>query len=313
MTNRTCVVACALGLSGTAVATPFVYEPFNYTVGNGANGQSGGTGFLAGSSWAYSEAATSTSTGTIAAGLTFSDLPVSGGSLLLSVVSSSSSGFSDTVNLKRRPASVPNGTTDELWTRYLFREGVNRPNVDGFVASLTIDDAETFAGYHKFGSWALSGNANDRGGVSVNTTVIAASSHTNLLTDSNVYMLIAKFTNINAASSVARVGTWWALSVADYDAIKAGGITEAELNATHSQFATVTVMPTAAQPLNFTTSDLYDFRGIRPAVSNAFENYYFDELYSGTTLGDLGLPLPTPGVLWGMLGVAMVGGRRRRR
>lgn len=69
------------------------------------------------------------------------------------------------------------------------------------------------------------------------------------------------------------------------------GITEAELDAVHSQFATQTVMLTAQQPLNFTTSDLYDFRGIRPAVSNAFENYYFDELYSGTTLGDLGLPV----------------------
>ncbi len=312
MLGRACALACAIGAAGAAVASPFVYEPFNYTVGNGANGQSGGTGFLAGSSWAYSEAATSTSTGTIAAGLSFSDLPVSGGALLLSVVSSSSSGFSDTVNLKRRPASAPNGTTDEFWTRYLFREGTNRPNVDGFVAGLTIDDAETLSGYHKFGSWAMSGNINDRGGVSVNTSITAAASHTNLLTDSNVYMLIAKFTNVNAANTVARTGTWWALSVADYDAIKAGGITEAELNATHSQYATATVMPTASQPLNFTTSDFYDFRGIRPAVSNAFENYYFDELYSGTTLGDLGLPVPTPGVLWAMAGAAVSCGRRRR-
>lgn len=313
MMNLNCVVACALGLSGTALAAPFVHEPFNYTVGAGASGQNGGTGFLAGSSWAYSEAATSTSTGTIAAGLTFSDLPVSGGSLLLSVVSSSSSGFSDTVNLKRRPASVPNGTTDEFWTRYLFREGVNRPNVDSFMAGLTIDDAETFAGYHKFGSWALSGNTNDRGGLSVNTTITAATSHTNLLTDSNVYMLIARYTNINAPSGVARVGTWWALSAADYDAIKAGGITEAELNATHSQYATATVMPTAAQPLNFTTSDLFDFRGIRPAVSNAFEYYYFDELYSGTTLGDLGLPVPSPGAVVFVAAMAAMSASRRRR
>lgn len=85
--GRVCCVAAwavpALLCSGVS-ASPFVYEPFNYTVGNSANGQSGGTGFFPGSSWAYSEAATSTSTGTIAAGLAFSDLPVSGGSLWLS-------------------------------------------------------------------------------------------------------------------------------------------------------------------------------------------------------------------------------------
>lgn len=110
------------------------------------------------------------------------------------------------MNLKRRPAAVPNGAGDELWMRYLFREGVNRPNVDGFVAGLTIDDAETLNGYHKFGSWAISGNANDRGGVSVRTSITTASTATNSLTDSNTYLLISKFTNVNAPSGVARVG-----------------------------------------------------------------------------------------------------------
>ncbi len=311
MLERICVVACAAAWAATASGAPFVHEPFNYTLGAGSNGQSGGTGFFPGSSWAYSESTTSTSSSTIAAGLTFSDLAVSGNSLLLQVVSSSSSGFGDTVNLRRRPASVPNGTTDELWVRYLFREGVNRPNVDSFMAGLTIDDAETFAGYHKFGSWALSGNVNDRGGVNVASAITTPTSAANSLSDSNVYMLISKFTNVNAASSVARVGTFWALSAANYDAIKGGGITEAELNATNSQTATATVMPTAAQPLNMTTNDFYDFRGVRPAVSNAFEYYYFDELYSGTTLGDLGLPVPAPGALWGLATLAALGGRRR--
>lgn len=312
MLGRVCALACAIGAAGAAVASPFVYEPFNYTVGNGANGQSGGTGFLAGSSWAYSELGStgSTSTGTIAAGLTFSDLPVAGGSLLLSVVSSSSSGFSDDVNLKRRPASVPNGTTDEFWTRYLFREGTNRPNVDGFMAGMSMQLASN--SNRRFGSWAISASTNDRGGLNVDGSITTSSAASNSLTDSNVYLLIAKFTNINAPLGVARVGTWWALSAADYDAIKSGGITEAELTASCSQYATESVTATAGEPLNLSTSDFYDFRGIRPAVSNAFENYYFDELYSGTTLGDLGLPVPTPGVLWVMAGAAVAGGRRRR-
>ncbi|MFT3785020.1 MAG: hypothetical protein QM770_02490 [Tepidisphaeraceae bacterium] len=286
-------VAC-LTFSACAHAATLVSEPFNYTLNVAIAGRNGGSGFFAGDAWSYTEqgAGGSTSTGTIAPGLTFSDLPVSGNSALLSVVSSSSSGFSDTVNIRRRPAVVPNGTTDEFWTRYLFRESVNRANVDLFVAGLTIDDVETVSLYHKFGTWAISGNANDHGGVNVDTSVTAAISATNSLSDSNTYLLIGKFTNVNAGFTVARTGKFWALSVADYDAIKPGGITEAELDATHSQTATETVLPTVSQPLNFTTSDFYNFRGVRPAVSNAFESYYFDELVSGTTLGDLGLPTP---------------------
>ncbi len=310
---RLAVSCSVLIFAFRAGASPMVVEHFDYTLNAAIAGQSGGSGFFAGNAWSYSELGTngSTSTGTIAAGLTFSDLPVTGNSALLSVVSSSSAGFGDTVNIRRRPAAVPNGTSDAFWTRYLFREGTNRGNVDLFGAGLTIDDVETVSGYHKFGSWAISGNANDHGGVNVDSSILAAASATNSLSDSNTYLLIAKFTNVNAASTVARVGTFWALSEADYNAIKSGGITEAELDSTHSQTQTETVLPTVPQPLNFSTSDFYDFRGIRPAVANAFESYYFDELYSGTSLADIGLPVPEPASVGGA-GIFAIARRRRR-
>ncbi|HQY89381.1 MAG TPA: hypothetical protein PK402_12085 [Tepidisphaeraceae bacterium] len=302
-----------LSLSHVGQAALLASDSFNYTLGAGINGQSGGSGFLAGSNWAYSTSVTSTSSSTIIAGLTFSDLPVSGNAFQLRVVSSSSINFGDIVNVKRRPATVPNGTTDQFWTRCLFKMDTNI-TATTFYTGLLIDDAETVSGYRKFGMWGLTGAGNGVGGVDVDTSAVSATGATAQLSSTDTYLMISKFTNVNAASNVARVGKWWALSVADYNAIKADGITESELDAHHVQTATETVMPTVSQPLNMTTSDFFDFRGHRPAVSNAFTNYMYDEFYAATTLGSLGLPVPEPTTLTlESLTLCMIGTRARRR
>jgi hypothetical protein len=120
---------------------------------------------------------------------------------------------------------------------------------------MDIDDAETFGGYRKFGAYGLSGAGNGRGGIGVDTGITSAAVGSPSLSDTGTYLMIAKFTGINQAAGVARAGTWWALS----------------------------------------TSDTYELRGHRPPISNAFQNYDFDEIFSGTSLADLGLPqVPEP-------------------
>jgi len=48
-------------------------------------------------------------------------------------------------------------------------------------------------------------------------------------------------------------------------------------------------MPTIGQPLNLSTADFFDMHGFRPAISDAFQHYDFDEIFVGTSLGDLAL------------------------
>lgn len=296
----------------TARATSLAVEEFNYTLNANVGGQNGGSGF--GGAWAYSsQVSGSISSAKIIAGLTFSDLVVSGNAARLNVISSSSSGFGDTVYLRRAPGTVPSAG-DEYWFRYLFHMDANI-TANSFYAGMDIDDAETFAGYRKYASFGLTGVGSGRGGLSVDSGSTSAAAGSLSLSDTGTYLLIAKFTGINQANSVARTGTWWALSTADYDAIKSGGITEAELNATHRQMATETVLPTAAQPLMFTTNDTYELRGFRPAISDAFQHYDFDEIYAGTSISDLGLPVapvPEPATMpLALLGAALLWRRSR--
>lgn len=288
------MVSCLLASPVGVRAAQLVSDQFNYTLNANAGGQNGGSGFAG--AWGYSsQVSGSISSSKIVAGLSFSDLPVSGNAVRLSVISSSSSGFGDTVYLKRAPSAVP-GAGDEFWYRFLFRMDQNI-SANSFYAGMDIDDAETFGGYRKFGSYGLSGAGSGRGGVGVDTGITSGAVGSPSLSDTGTYLMIAKFTGINQAAGVARTGTWWALSTADYDAIKAGGVTEGELNATHRQMATETVLPTMLQPLNFTTADRYELRGYRPPISNAFQNYDFDEIFSGTSLTDLNLPqVPEPSV-----------------
>lgn len=303
--------ACVLGLASSGHATTLAVEQFSYALGAGLSGQNGGSGFLAGSGWSYSSAVSgSISSATIVAGLTFSDLPVSGNAARLNVISSSSAGFGDTVQVRRRPGAVPLAG-EEFWFRYLFHMD-QTITANNFRAGLVIDDVENFGQYTKFGSWGLTTAGSGRGGVNVDSSAVAAAVGSSSLSDTGTYLLIAKFTGINEASGTARTGTWWALSAYDYDAIKAGGISEAELNAIHRQTASETVLPTASQPLDFTTADYYDLLGARPAISNAFQRYDFDEIYSGTSLADLALPVPEPSTaMLLLLGLALLRPRRR--
>jgi hypothetical protein len=307
-------VACAWFNCEDARAVSLAVEPFSYTLGAGVGGQNGGSGF--GGAWTYSsQVSGSISSASIIAGLAFSDLPVSGNAARLNVISSSSSGFGDTVYLRRKPGAVP-AAGQEFWYRYLFHMDANI-TANSFMAAMDIDDVETFYNYRKFGSYGLSGVGSGRGGMGVDNSVVSGAVGSPSLSDTGTYLLIAKFTGINEAFGVARTGTWWALSAADYDAIKAGGITEAELNAQHRQMATETVLPTVQQPLFFTTSDSYELRGYRPPISNAYQHYDFDEIFAGTSLADLGLPsapVPEPSsVALLALGFAFLNRRQSRR
>ena len=62
-----------------------------------------------------------------------------------------------------------------------------------------------------------------------------------------VYLCVAKFENMGSSGTE----TLWTLSAANYDAIKAGGITEAELNANYSNRIIKTSMASASLNNNY--------------------------------------------------------------
>lgn len=77
-------------------------------------------------------------------------------------------------------------------------------------------------------------------------------------------------------------GKIWLLTTTRYDAIKAGGITEAELDANNVCAATAT----SATQGNFNTRSNVQFRVYRAANQNAV-NLTLDELHVGANLSDL--------------------------
>ncbi|TAL00502.1 MAG: PEP-CTERM sorting domain-containing protein [Verrucomicrobia bacterium] len=309
--SKSVVVCGFLAALSPCHATLLASDEFNYTLNANVGGQNGGSGFSG--AWGYSsQVSGSVSTAKIIAGLTFSDLAVSGNAARENVISSSSGGFADRVYLKRHPGSVP-VAGDEFWFRYLFRQPQSI-TASGFAGGMDIDDVENVSLYTKFGALGLTGAGNGRGGVNVDTTSVSAPVGSPSLSDAATYLIIGKFTGVNDAFGVARTGKFWALSEADYDAIKAGGITEAELNAQNRQTATETVSPTSSQPLNFTTADFFELRGVDAIAGNAFYLFDFDEVYAGTSLGDLGLPtaVPEPTTLTLLLVGLAVSWRMRR-
>jgi hypothetical protein len=120
--------------------------------------------------------------------------------------------------------------------------------------------------------------------------------------DVGTYLAIAEFSSTDADGAY-ELGTMWALSPANYDAVKAGGITEAELNANNVATAS------QAEDDNSVVFLSNYYHGI---VARRVTGWY-DELKYATSLDDIltrSVPEPTSAVLL-VLGLLVLVGRRR--
>lgn len=248
-------IEVATGGSGGQI----VGEPFDYTLGANLVGANGGVGF--GSGWAVM----GTPAPAIAAvsPLSFSDYPMSGNAMGCTIAASGTWG---TLTMGRDiGAAADAGST--LWCSYLFR--LNSQGTSGMSMRMGFGDL-----------WANVKAAYNAQRPSVRYAGVETTTPTFGIALNVNYLVIGKFTNVNAAGGGS--GRLWLLTSSEYDVIKAGGITESELDAQ----SVCAVSVTSATQANFAVGGKVQFLISRAANQNAV-NLTLDELRAGADLADL--------------------------
>jgi len=278
----TLLTAACLGVAANTQAAFLLYEGYDYTTGAiNWTDIDGGVGFDS-AGWTT---ATAAPTGTIVAPLDFSDyddLYGSGNAFF-----QANSGNTETAT---RGVNVNHSGT--LWGSYLYQSTQQGPGSINQRSYFSFD-----------GAARLSANANPTGfesGISVND---ADETETTFVPVNNTtYLYIGKWEDTGGSADLD-FATLWVLSAANYDAIKGGGITEAELNTTNSGSVTATgswggIVDTGNLQLTFRRQD-----------GN------IDEVRYGTDLDIVFSAIPEPTTLLlvgaGLAGLLILRGRRK--
>ena len=276
-----------MALSGTARATLFVYEGFNYpapadNTALSAAALSGGTG-LSGS-WLGSGRYRS-------AGLTFSDFAVAGGC-------AQNSG----AEVYYRPLSA--SRTGTVWGSFLFK---SVGAVDGSTTLLsyfvskqsngTDFNVNTCFGVTPKRYQGFEGDIR-LGGNTTNPNALSNSGGT-AVTQGETHLVLFKVENLSASGAAAAVSqtiTSWILNTAQYDNFKSGGLTESELNAAAQGGAATNVMQkttlTATQKASLSASDFLSLQ------SNNEGDFMNDEFrFSDASLAEVTPMLPPAAIV----------------
>ena len=237
---------------GPDVSKLLVYEGFDHGTGGPVAGTNGGVGWASGSSWA-SNGSTS-----VVGALSFSDYPVMGNAAKLTT----------TYNSLTRDIGITRGSGSDVWISYLFKDDSWNDYNDEDIVSLSDASGTKFRSAPKLRG---SGSA-----VAVDSGFGSASG--TKLANNNVYLIVVKYTKLGAGTSGSpQTATMWALSAANYDAIKAGGVTEAELDANRTMTASDSF--TGSKSLNI--GDTFKYYNRRSGQG------YIDEIKLATTLQNL--------------------------
>lgn len=260
----------------TAQGEILFYEGFDYAIGNGQLvGQSGGFGFNA-TAWTVSSDSQTTgiqNAGVVAAGsIGFSDFATAGN---VGQVQNDSDPQGFFIASRQLPASfsIPVGTT--VYQSFLFQQTVDGAGTRDVSTGYSSTAGGIAEAVHNRVNTAFGFNDPDAVAFGYDATT------ENL---SLVYpplasvLVINKLENLNGAGS--QTGTQWILSEANFDAIKAGGVTEAELNANNLGLITDT-----ASGVTLAGGDFFQLR-TRTQTSEP-SNAFFDEIKLFTDLNDL--------------------------
>jgi len=263
------VFLAVTGMARVTSGATLSYEGFDYTIGQPLNTQSGGTG------WG-TNAWSAPGTYAIVSGLTFSDYGVTGEAVQINFPSSNNS--QQVAN--RQVSATTNPTT--LWRSYLYRpDSTVNNNYNGLQVNASTTNVNAAVMRSANRGWSHA-----RGGVGVDNGVTWGSQD---FTDGTTHLVVSKFTWLNTNSVT---GKWWSLRPAEYDAIKAGGITETELDT--ASYDTATESVTFGSALSFDTSKYVQMQFV--TGSGTSQSVTYDEIRHGEQLADLfpGMPVPPP-------------------
>jgi hypothetical protein len=285
-------LACTF-LSVPAQAALIAYDGFNYSAGaNALAGNNGGTGFSG--VWTNRDV-TSTGWSVLSTGLTFSDLPVTGGRI--QGTSTLGGGHSEVMR-----DLTTNLSGSQVYGSFLY--ATNQPHRTLTVAGLQIGNSadarntQTVQAYPDEWDQTVGVRQNGTGGGSTGST----------LTIDVTYLVLFSANLVNTSPTA----TMWVLNSAQFDTLKSGGLTEAELNSaavgtgSSNIWAKSTVVG-ANRVLGITNNvNFLAFSGYSGAPEIAAS---FDELRIGTTLASV-IPEPSSALLGGLGLLALL--RRRR-
>jgi hypothetical protein len=243
-----------------------------------------------------------------AAGLTFSDLAVSGGSIINAGGGGSFIG-----------ASLSGSATGTLYTSYLVRSSVVPNGTTTTATQIGLNSTTTSGGgtryFNVMADSPAASNVNPGFGYGFGTTGETA---VNSLMANTTYMVLAEINNAGIAlnGTTMGYGTVWVLTENQFNGFKLGGFTAAELNGATVGTGDSDVWSryTTAVPL---TTGTYAYNGAALQLSLtplASSTSTMDEVRWGTTFDDVTpLSVPEPGsVMMASLAAGASVLRRRR-
>jgi hypothetical protein len=288
MTRLAVTTVWAFVLAADSPAAIYMEDTFDYAAGD-LSGANGGVGYSG--EWSFFQNAGVSGTGTVEEGsLVFSNYPTVGNRARLANNSSANVGSPDRqyINLSRN--SGVDIISGDLWIAYLYQR-IDENGASDAWAELRNNSCFCLGMTAKAGTEFFNTSTNGLGIANRYDSTPSVPDGSANIQDGNTYLLVGRFTHINTANA-ERSGTIWALSAADYDAIKGDDISAAELDANH-QLKSVDIpggLPSRillnhimrwVNGVKFTGAALDDYD---PMI------FDFDELRYGSSVADVVLP-----------------------
>lgn len=262
--------ALLVWVANPAFSAAPVYEGFDYAGGqNLLTVTGGGTGW--GGNWVSTTNGIAGTTDPV--GLTLGALATTGGSLAVTKPSGGQWQFLS------RSVGTAIANTETLYESFLFQ--YNGAGGDGAPVNFGISVGDSTGAGHTLSLMTRSYiNPPTAGRIGYGDNQFGQLNYSTSINDGSTFLFIGKWTNLGGASQA----TGWVLSLANFDAISGGAITEADLDANNISTATF-----AGPAGSFGTSQ---FVKIGDYMDGDF-NYKVDEVRFANALTDV-VPVPEP-------------------
>ncbi|MCC6681032.1 MAG: hypothetical protein IT445_09040 [Phycisphaeraceae bacterium] len=270
-------MATILAIGAAAQASLLVEETFDYAAGT-LVGNNGGTGF----STAWATTFTSNAVGSIdvtSGSIAFSDYATTGNKVTVDLQNRTNTSSANILAERTVSAGLASG---DMWVSYLYQ----RQDTTGSITSRTARVGFNDGAIHF--DTAIKQSSSQGIAVRYDATNGATVADVSVQ-DGSAYLAIVKYADLGVVNSLA---SFWVLSAANYDSIKAGGIDESELDGAAVLKATDAV--TSAEVLTAAV-DLLRIVNVSSDFPFTFD---VDEFRLGTSLSDVAaVPEPASAAL----------------
>lgn len=305
MAVAACVAALAISVS-TGRASLLVYEGYNGYVDGNLNGQTISSTTV-GMDTTTKYSSSSANINVQSSGLSFGDLAVSGGSIILkSTVGTVAGG---------KLLSSATAATGSIYSSYLVRFD-NSPQYDP-TPSAAIGTGTAITGatrtLQSFADSSISGS--NKTAINYGTSATAATSG-QYLAAATTYMVLSRFTNVGSDLSVSSgTATLWVLSLAQFQNFELGGFNDAELDAAAIGSGATDVTSMVSQTLNTGTYNMSGYLQVALNSNSSTYGYTVDEIRFGQSLTDVIVTVPEPSAIASVVmgGALLLGATMRRQ